>query len=1141
MSRWRLILSSLWFHRRLNLALVLGVAVGTAVITGALLIGDSVRGTLRDLTLERLGWIDQALVTPRFFRAALAAELAAQPEFSQRFSGIAPAILVEANVQSPTSLRRAGHVTLVGADESFWNLDQRSRMQPELGANAIVINRELAAELQVDVGDEVIVRVGRPSEIPADSPLGRKTETVRTVRLEIADVINLEGLGRFSLFPSQRAPRNAYVATSVLQKLLEQPSRVNALFIRGKEFDVAGSTQDEQWLAHTLQPNLIDLGLRLIDAPEGFWQLEAEQMLIDNAVASAVQQHTAARRLQPSLTYLANEIAIGDRTIPYSTITAVDLAVEPPLGPFVDPAGTVIQPLAEDEVLLNTWAAEQLGIPLDFQFDPSAPTLVRVTYFEPESTHGEILERSSQFRLRGIVRMEGLAADARWTPELAGVTDQESIADWNPPFPFDAARVRPVDDDYWEDYRATPKAFVSLSTGERLWGNRFGKWTGARWIRQSTDPAAEELVHAWQLDPAKLGFAFQPIKRLGLEAAAGTTPFAGLFLGFSLFLIAAALMLIGLLVALGLDQRSNQVGLLKSLGLTARWIRTTFWLEGCALALLGSLLGLMAGVAYAELMLWGLRTQWVAAVSAPVLRMHLQPASLLIGGVAGVLVSALVIWWGLRRLERQSVRSLLVGGDESLETERTAGQRSGMLALASVVLAAALLPLGWMLEGEARAGTFFGSGALGLTAGMFGLWYWLTHPTSRSLLGSAAPLTQFAWRNAARNATRTTLTVGLVAAATFVIVSMGLFRLEPPPDLSQRGAGSGGFLGMAESDLPLYYDLGSPTGRTELGFSAAENQELNDVAIIPLRMRPGEDASCLNLYQTRSPRIVGVTPRLIERGGFAWSGSIADSSDPAEFDNPWMLLQRELEPSTEGIPQVPMVLDQNTATYSLHLSGLGATLDIRDEADRPLRMVVVGLLKNSTLQGDVLMSDAQFLKHFPQSGGYRMFLIDAPPTQIDRVATLLEGALEGYGLDVELSGDRLEQFFAVQNTYLATFQSIGGLGLLLGILGVAVVMLRNVWQRRGELALLRAAGFRRTRLAALVLIENTLLIVSGLALGLVAAAWSVAPYLAAQGTNVPWASLAVTLGSVFVVGMLSGLLAVRATITAPLLPALRGQ
>ena len=51
--------------------LVLSCAVASSVLAGALLVGDSVRGSLEDLTLERLGAIDFALVGSSYFRQEL--------------------------------------------------------------------------------------------------------------------------------------------------------------------------------------------------------------------------------------------------------------------------------------------------------------------------------------------------------------------------------------------------------------------------------------------------------------------------------------------------------------------------------------------------------------------------------------------------------------------------------------------------------------------------------------------------------------------------------------------------------------------------------------------------------------------------------------------------------------------------------------------------------------------------------------------------------------------------------------------------------------------------------------------------------------------------------------------------------------
>src|SRR6185437_5895025 len=122
MSSLRYILSSLLYHRRMNVAVALGVAVGTAVLTGALLVGDSVRGSLRHLMLDRLGRIDEVLVSGRMFSAALATELNAMPDFREAFDNAVPAIVLEGSVSQPDSAARASGVTLLGCSDAFWKL-----------------------------------------------------------------------------------------------------------------------------------------------------------------------------------------------------------------------------------------------------------------------------------------------------------------------------------------------------------------------------------------------------------------------------------------------------------------------------------------------------------------------------------------------------------------------------------------------------------------------------------------------------------------------------------------------------------------------------------------------------------------------------------------------------------------------------------------------------------------------------------------------------------------------------------------------------------------------------------------------------------------------------------------------------------
>jgi ABC-type antimicrobial peptide transport system permease subunit len=135
----------------------------------------------------------------------------------------------------------------------------------------------------------------------------------------------------------------------------------------------------------------------------------------------------------------------------------------------------------------------------------------------------------------------------------------------------------------------------------------------------------------------------------------------------------------------------------------------------------------------------------------------------------------------------------------------------------------------------------------------------------------------------------------------------------------------------------------------------------------------------------------------------------------------------------------------------------------------------------------------------------------------------------------------LNSFNAVQNTYLGTFQILGGLGLLLGSAGLGVVVLRNVLERRGELGLLVAVGFRKRALQWLVLAEHGALLGLGLGLGVAAAAVAVLPALLSPARQLPYGSLAVTLGAVLLNGAVWTWLATRVALRGNLLAALRNE
>jgi ABC-type lipoprotein release transport system permease subunit len=1182
MSLQSLRLRNLVYHWRGNSAVLLGVVVGTTVLTGALLVGDSLRGSLRDLALERLGWVEEALVAPRFFRQALGEELLADKAAER----ICPAILLQATAAGPgegAARPQVRGVTVMGTDGCFWPPPTADTFAGKEGEPAVWINEALAHALGVSVKGKVSLRLQKPSAVPRESLLGGQDKgVVDEWTLPVGRVLERdESGGRFSLRPEVGEPLVAYVPLRSLQEKLGLVGRCNTLLaahssqslndaLRARlqldDWGLVLQGPDERGEAlfgkgHRLPPSkwrnrLAESVVRAIDpspnptlsraAVEEYYRrhrnylsLESRNLLIEATVADKVPAaaEAAGLRSAATLVYLANSIASGKEEIPYSVVAALDPTQAPPLGPFLPPGVTS---LADDQVVLADWKESQLP--------RVAGEEVVLRYFPPEH-HGDLKERSATFRLAGFVPLAGVSGDPDLTPEFPGITDKLTIAEWKPPFFIDQTRIkRPRDENYWKEYRTTPKAYVTLKKGQELWGSRFGDVTSFRLApKEGSDLAGAAGAFRdklkGELSPAAGGFVFQPVKANALQAAGSGTDFGQLFLGFSFFLIAAALLLVGLLFRLNLDRRAAEIGLLLAVGYRRGTVFGLLLAEGAVLAAAGAVAGTFLALLYCRLLLQLLDALWPGGgLLRSFLRPHYEPLSLAVGAGASLVVSVLTIAWAVRSFGRVPPRALLAGQTAAEVNpglparSRWAWPTAGVSLLLAVVLVAIS---GSVHEHEMRAMTFFGSGALLLTACLAAVSGWMRGSRHRTVEGGGVwGVGRLGVRNAARHPARSLLTAGLLASAAFLAVAVDAFH---------RGADAGadgGFALVAESDLPLFLDLNSDAGRQQVRENllrvfqdegndanaarrrADEAEELlRQTKVFAFRARAGDDASCLNLYKPQQPRLLGVPNAFIERDGFQFAS--VDAAGDAVRANPWLILRRPQEPP-------PAVGEKNTVVWMLK-GDRGSVIEV--SPGTPVR--VEGLLQDSVFQSSLLVWEKQFLHLYPGHEGYNFFLIQTPPGRTDDVKRLLNAALADRGFEATPTAWKLESYLAVENTYLATFQALGGLGLVLGSLGLAVVLLRGVWERRGELALLRAVGYRRGALGWLVLAENAFLLLLGLAAGTASALVAVAPHLAAGG--VPWAHLLLLLALVLAVGLAAGGLATATTLRAPLVPALRRE
>lgn len=1197
MNRQKLLVRSLLYFWRPNLAIVAGIVVGTAVIAGALIVGDSVRDSLRQMTLKRLGRIDHAVTGFRFFREQLADELSEQPGFADQFDSAAPLLLLTGSLEyerSDNDVTRASNLNVYGVDQRAWELTEHGELAVPEG-DQIVLSERVANELDVEVGSDLLLWVELPAEIPRDSLLGEREEISREIPFTVVAIIDEElGVGRIGLNPSQQLPANVFVSLDTLQDRLElselaasrrnptgRIARVNSLFVasRNGSPQTDAESQLQQLNEHlTRSLRLTDLNLKLIAEEESqYLSLQSDQLILPDGVVEQAEELSMEMGLEQSasLIYLANRIWNPQRTpekkaeVPgyamYSMVAGTEQASwGESLGGFEVVSGDVTRELGHDEIVINELLAHDLGVQVG--------DTIHLTYHVVGS-HGELPEKEVALIVRAVVAMSGLAADKALVPSVPGITDIDDIGDWDQPFPMKIDLVTDRDHDYWDQYRAIPKAFLKRSVAEELWSSRYGRVTtfrmadstGQREPAELTDQFGARLIEKLAERPD--GISFRAVKSEGLAAAVGANDFTGLFLAFSFFLIAAAGILIGLLFRLNIEQRATNIGLQAAIGFSTQSIRGLLLAESLMLALLGGVLGLLAAIGYASIMVYGLTTWWVGATGTTEIELSIRPLSLVGGLMAGLIVTIAVVSSSVWLVTRNSPRQLLLGGGSALENQSAdTSRRLNRLLLPLSVGCGVLLVVGMLnLVPDREAFSGFSWKVVSFFASGFGLLVTSVLLIAARISGrSSSPrqsqsLVRLALQNAVRNRQRTVWTCGLMAFACFVIVAVAAGHRNPEVETPQVDSGNGGFLLVAESSQPVVLDLNDEADRANLGLEGdtpLQKALLNTIAVESFRVRPGEDSSCLNLYQTAMPTLLGASESMIRRGGFRFANT------PSE--TPWKLLNQPLDHEDE-LPVIPVMGDMNTLQYSLKL-GVGDSIDGPDPDQPKFRLRIVGMFDSSIFQGVLVMSAGNFDRYLPQQpAGFRYFLVsvpqsvfagdpasgdeellreaelDQPGTVARELSRLMESGLSSYGWDAELVSARLADFLAVQNTYLSTFQTLAGLGLLLGTFGLATVMLRNVLERRGELALLRAVGFRRSQISLLVLMENGVLLVWGVIAGSGSALIAMLPHLRSTGADVPWSSVGVLLIAVLVTGTLSALLAIREAVGTPIVAALRSE
>ncbi|NQV02893.1 MAG: ABC transporter permease, partial [Bacteroidia bacterium] len=987
MRRIKLIFRNIFFYRWPYLAILAGVMVSTAVLTGALLVGDSVRGSLGKLTELRLGKTHWAMQPgDRYFRSALADDLS-----RKLYQPVIPLLQLTGLGVNVNTGNRVQNIQVVGVDSRFNNLWTTFPVLPK--ENEVVISENLASRLALEIGDPLLIRLPKLGNVPQNAPFVADETPAASLRLTVTAIAGEAAMGRFSLKSNQRAPFNAFVSMNQLADRVSLPGSANLLLIPGNEnLDL---TVDQLDYALKSVWQMADAGIEIYRLDEeGLFHVTTNRIFFDDLTAQAIQ--TVLPDARPLFTYLANTLSSNGKETPYSFVAAVA-------------DGILRVPLSPGEIVVTDWLASDLGIrPGDSLF---------MTYFIMGPLR-RLNERKAAFTVSRIIPLQTIPDGRAMMPDFPGMSNAGNCSDWETGAPVELDRIRVKDEAYWNTFKGTPKAFITLEDGERLWENPFGTVTAFRF---KANPASVDSLIMTEINPAWHRFVFQPVLKQGELAAMNSTDFGGLFVSLSFFLIASALLLTALLFSLHARTRMSEVGVLSGLGFRKSLIMRIFFSEVLLVTIPGVFLGAIAGILYNKLILLGLNTLWQDAVRTSMLRMEVNLSSLAIGAVIGFILVGCVLFLTLRRQLRRSVSGLVKGTQLALPPNLQKRKRIWMgCGIVLIVSALALVMVLLVDSAASDAGLFLAAGGLMMGGGIFLINALLIRRSERP----AARGTGF-WtiilRLGSMKRGRSMAAISLLALGTFTVIITGANRKTFYGTENDRQSGTGGFLLWSETTMPLLYDLNTVSGKTY--FALEDEPLLQDLRFLQLHRLDGNDASCLNLNQVPQPMMLGVPVKEFDSLDAFRFVSLLPEVNPA---HPWLTLNKPISPGV-----IPVFADQSVITWGLQKK-IGDTLMYIDEAGRKLHVKLMGGLENSIFQGHILVSDSLLKTLFPSISGTRIVIVEGSFDKRNEITNRLEQLFVDYGLMAVPASERLADFNSVENTYLSVFMLLGALGVLIG-------------------------------------------------------------------------------------------------------------
>lgn len=1004
MNRYSYIKQSRRYYWRYYRLVVAASIVMMAVLTGSLSLGDSVRSTLVRRVAERLGNTESILTSGTGF---MNEEILKEPALS----GAQGIFLVDGFVSLDDKL----------IPVFVWGTDEDS-----IPEGMALVNEPLLHK--IGGATDLVLHLPSHNMVPSGSLFVTQSYATQ-IRLQIAGCKGVEQGGNILLKNEQTLPLNIFVGRKHLAEVLEMEGKCNVVL---SEDVIAEETVADLW-----KPTYS--GIHVTDS-----SLTYEGIFIPEEVLDDVRSACGTEAVT-YFSYLVNDIIHHTDTVPYSFVTAVTQWQG--------------EPLSGNDIILSDYAADHLHAVVGDS--------VRMSYFLANDLKN--LETGEQmFRVKQIVPLQAFKQDKLLIADFPGLSDVEKCTDWDSDLPIQMDRIHKIDEDYWYEHHQTPKAIVSYDAVSRDWSNSFGSATAIRFADKRSGGNAASIQ-----DKILNGLSYKPFLTVvspradGLFAANNGTDFASLFLALGFFIILSAILLMINPIAEMLHHRQDEITLYLQLGYSKRKVHRLFFQEIFSIVLFASPFGILTGLVYAGLTLWLLGNVWSGATHTEGFALSVQPLTLVVGWLAGLLVCALTLWYLLRKSLRRFCRP-------ALSPTSAKGARRPATLIATITLSAITFgAIAYNFIFLHSMVLFIVCGLLWIVTFGMGLRIWMTHKAKQTTWNRK----QFVWQSVYASRQRQLLAYWTLSMGVFTVFAVGLNR----PDFSDKEhikQATGGYQYYIDSRVPIQYDLNHPEVRRKLSLTDLPDS----TTFLPFLRHSQDEASCLNLNRVSTPTVLGVDLQAMQDFGLELAESQYQSSGNAD--------------SGRDIPRV--YIDKEALIWSL-MKSVGDTLYYDTQLGPHTPVLIAGSYPTGIFHGNALMSASDFRHLWPKETGMEVLLVQSP--QAEEAVELMAIAMGEYGLAIQTTEERIKMFFEVTDTYLVIFLTLGALGVLLGLFSLFIIVRKNLTANDFTIKQLCSLGFSKSVILKLLFLENIVVPFYAILIGTSGAVISISANITGAGAS----------------------------------------